>query len=81
MAKVTLIKRSSPACPGCNIMKAMLDGEGIPHEVIDITETPEAIEQFDLSAVPVVRIVTSHDTVQFTGVTPVEAIKEAMGDE
>jgi glutaredoxin len=80
MAKVTLIKRSSPVCPGCNIMKTMLDGEGIPHEVIDITTNPEAIEQFDLTAVPVIRVVTSHDTVQFNGVTPIEVIKEAMGE-
>jgi glutaredoxin len=80
MAKVTLIKRSSPACPGCNNMKTMLDGEGIEHDVIDITTDPDAITKFDLTGVPVVIVETKSHQTLFNGVTPIEAIKEAMGE-
>jgi glutaredoxin len=80
MAKVTLIKRSSPVCPGCNVMKAMLEGEGIDHDVIDITTDPDAIEKYGLTGVPVVLVDNGETLTRFDGVAPIEQIQEAMGE-
>lgn len=80
MAKVTLIKRSNPACPACNILAAMLDGEGIEHEVIDITADPNAIERFNITSVPVLDVQREgKGSIRFFGVQPIEDIKEAIG--
>jgi glutaredoxin len=81
MSTVTLIKRSQPACPACNVMQAMLNGEGIEHETIDITDTPEAIEEYGLTSVPVTLVESSEagrGTIRFIGVQPIEEIKEAI---
>lgn len=79
MAKLTLIKRSTPICPACNMMKAQLDGEGIPHDVIDITDTPEAIEQYDITGVPVLIIEREDESiVRMSGYVPVEDVKELL---
>jgi glutaredoxin len=80
MAKVTLIKRSSPICPGCIVMQTQLEGEGIPHEVIDITTTPEAIEDYGLTGVPVILVDNDGELSRFDGMAPVDKIKEAMGE-
>jgi glutaredoxin len=75
MKKLTLVKRSTPVCNGCNIMKTMLDGEGIEHDVIDIAEQPAVIEQLGLTGVPVLLV---DGEVKFTGITPIESILEAI---
>lgn len=77
MRKLTLIKRSVPACPGCNVMKAMLDGEGIAHDTIDITVHTDVPERLGLTGVPAILI---DGEVKFSGVTPVEQIREAMSE-
>ncbi len=79
MSKVTLIKRSQPFCAGCAKVQAMLEGEGILHEVIDITEQPDAIEEFDLTAVPVTIVERENaGTIRFIGEMTPEEIKEAI---
>jgi glutaredoxin len=78
---VTLIKRSTPICPACNVMKTMLDGEGIEHEVIDITTDPGAVDRFGLTGVPVIFVDNGTRTLRFNGVAPIEQIQEAMGNE
>lgn len=78
-AKVTLIKRSAPACPACNVLKAMLDGEGIEHEVIDITTDPDAIDKYEVTSVPMLVVERENGaTIKMYGVQPVEQIMEAM---
>lgn len=82
MRKLTLIKRSSPPCPACRTMQAQLEGEGIPHEVVDITEQPEVIEKYNLSSVPVLIIEDdSGEFIQLTGLQPVENIKELLEED
>jgi glutaredoxin len=84
MRKLTLIKRSSPICPACNVMKAMLDGEGIEHDVVDITEDPGAVERFDITGVPALVFEGNGDdggTIRMFGVQPIEQIQEALKDE
>lgn len=79
MRKLTLIKRSFPACPACNVMQAQLEGEGIPYDTIDITEEPDAVEKYDLTGVPVL-IIDGDDGehIRLTGLQPVERIAELM---
>lgn len=80
MTKVTLIKRSRPACPACNTLKAMLDGEGIEHTTVDITADKGAIDKYDVTSVPTLVIERDNgSTVRMYGVQPAEAIKEAIG--
>jgi glutaredoxin len=79
MTKLTLIKRSQPRCPGCEMMKVVLDGEGVEHEVIDITETPEAINEYEISGVPVLLFKDDNGlTTKLTGVQPIEKVKELL---
>jgi hypothetical protein len=80
MAKVTLIKRSSPVCPGCNVMQIQLQGEGIEHNIIDITHDTDAIEEHNLTGVPVVLVQTDEGVKRFDGMVSVDEIKEAMGE-
>lgn len=81
MRTITLIKRSTPPCPACQIMHAQLDGEGIPHEVIDITEQPDAVEQYGLTSVPVLIIEDDNgEHIRLTGIQPIEDIKELLED-
>lgn len=80
MRTLTLIKRTHPACPACNAIQMMLDGEGIEYNVTDITGDPTAVSRLDLSGIPVLTI---HDEAgdeieRFTGVTPIEKIKAAL---
>ncbi len=79
MTKVTLIKRSFPVCPACNVMQAALEGEEIHHEVIDITESPEAIKEYDLTGVPALIIEREgKGTVRLFGLQQINTIKEAL---
>lgn len=77
--KLTLIKRTVPRCNACAIMAAQLDGEGIEYETIDITETPSAIEEFGLTAVPVM-IIREEDggLIRLTGMQPIDEIKALL---
>ena len=83
MRKLTLIKRSAPNCPACNMMQAALEGEGIPHETIDITTNPDAIEAYNLTGVPVLLIEDDNgEHIRLTGFQPVEHIADLLkGDE
>lgn len=38
--------RSSPFCPWCERVKALLDGYGIPYDVEDISASEEALKEF-----------------------------------
>ena len=78
MRKLTMIKRTTPACPACLGMQAILDGEGIEYDVIDLTEQPEAVEKYDITSVPTLLL---DGEVTFTGITPAEVIQEAMLSE
>lgn len=79
MRKLTLIKRSTPPCPACQIMQAQLEGEGIPHEIIDISAQPDAIEKLDITGVPVLIIEDdSGEHIRLTGIQPIEDIKELL---
>lgn len=79
MKKLTLIKRSVPVCPACNMLKAMLDGEGIEYTTIDITEQTEAIEDYSLTSVPVMIIEGADgEYIRLNGVRPVDEIKELL---
>jgi len=35
---------SKPGCQPCRMTKRLLESENIPHVVIDVTQTPEALE-------------------------------------
>lgn len=74
MAEVTLIKRTNPPCPACQTMQAQLEGEGVPHDTIDVTEQPEVIEEYGLQSVPV----TIVNGEQLNGFQPVEKVRELM---
>lgn len=78
MAELTLIKRTTPACPACNAMQAQLDGEGIEYNVIDITEQPDFIETLGITSVPVLFIENSPGVKQLNGMQPIEKIKELL---
>lgn len=80
MAKVTLIKRSVPTCPGCNVMQIQLQGEGIEHDVIDITLDPDAIAHYSITGVPVVLVDSGETISRFHGMVEMDVIKEAMGE-
>lgn len=77
--KLTLIKRSTPACPNCNTMQLMLEDANISFDEIDIAKEPKAIEKYSLSSVPVMLI---HDGnggyTRLNGIQPVEVIKEFL---
>lgn len=61
------------------IMQAQLDGEGIPHETIDISEQPDAVEKYNLTCVPVLIIEDDNGKhIRLTGLQPVERIAELM---
>lgn len=78
-SKLTLIKRSIPACPNCTTMQLALENAGIPFTIIDIAKEPEAIEKYDLSSVPVMLIEdVDGKTIKLNGVQPVEAVKEFL---
>lgn len=74
--KLVLIKRSAPACPACITMQFALENANIPFDTIDITEKPEAIEEYNLASVPVILI----DGVRLNGIQPIEIIKEFLED-
>lgn len=79
MRKLTLIKRSNPHCPSCRIMQAQLEGEGIPHEIIDISAQFYAIEKLEIAGVPVLIIEDDNgEHIRLTGLQPVERIVELM---
>lgn len=80
--KLTLIKRSNPTCPLCIKMQNALDSEGVPYEVIDITEQPEAVEQYGLSSVPVMLInEEGSNQIRLNGFKPVELVKTFLQDD
>jgi len=79
--KLTLIKRSTPMCPACNTMQLILEGEGIPFDVIDISQDVEAIQKYDISSVPVMLIDNEGVQIKLNGIQPVEVIKELLEDE
>lgn len=82
MRKLTLIKRTTPPCPACNVMQAQLEGEGIPHEIIDITTQPDAIEKLDITGVPVLIIEDDNgEHIRLTGLQPIERIAELMKED
>lgn len=83
MRKLTLIKRSAPRCGSCEMMQAALEGEGIPHDIIDITTEPDAIEAYNLTGVPVLLIEDdAGEHIRLTGFQPVEHIADLLkGDE
>lgn len=76
--KLTLIKRSTPACPACNAMQFILEQENIPYETIDIALDETAIDKYDISSVPVILIETEDDNIRLNGVQPAELIKEFL---
>ena len=76
--KLTLIKRSIPACPACATMQLILENEDIPFDTIDIAEEPEAIEKYSLSSVPVLLI--DGGQIKLNGIQPIEVIKELIED-
>lgn len=76
--KLTLIKRSTPSCPSCITMQLALEDANIPYDVIDITNSPEAIEKYNLSSVPVLLIETEEGQVKLNGIQPVELIQEML---
>lgn len=76
--KLTLIKRSTPACPACNGMEFILQQEGIEFEAIDIALAPEAVEQYDISSVPVMLIGEGDEQVRLNGIQPPELVRELM---
>lgn len=78
--KLTLIKRSTPVCPNCNILQSMLENEDIPFNIIDIATNPEAIEKYNLSSVPVLLIHDETNDIQLNGIQPIEVIKEFLED-
>ena len=54
---------SKPACPQCEFTKRHLAKIGVPHEVIDVTADPAAVEtvrSLGYAAVPVVVAGTEH---------------------
>lgn len=78
-ARVTLIKRTTPFCGACQIQQAQLDGAGLKYDVIDITEQPEAVEQYGITSVPIVLIEKDNGEVErFDGFRPVEVLKEHL---
>ena len=80
--KLTLIKRTDPICPACITMANILEGEEIPFDTIDITDAPEAIEEYDLTGVPVM-IIRDNDgeiTDRLVGVHPADAVKAKLAE-
>ena len=78
--KLTLIKRSIPMCPQCNVMQSILENEGIEFDTIDITKDTDAIEKYNLSSVPVILINDGVTEIKLNGVQPIEVIKELLQD-
>lgn len=77
--KVTLIKRSFPACPGCRMTQLQMDGEGIEYEALDITDQPHLIDEYNLSAVPVLLIEKpGEERVRLDGFQPADVIKSYL---
>lgn len=78
-AKITLIKRTAPRCPGCIMQALQLDGEGISYETIDITDTPSAIDEYNLTAVPVLLIDKPNgERIRIDGFRPAEEVKALL---
>lgn len=78
-AKITLIKRTVPRCPACQMTALQLDGEGIKYDVIDITEQPEAIEKYDLTGVPVLLIdKPDGERIRLDGFQPADKVKALL---
>lgn len=50
---MTLTVLSKPGCMGCVMLKNLLDNEGVSYNPVDITEVPEAIDKYGISALPV----------------------------
>jgi glutaredoxin len=81
MTKLTLIKRSQPICVACNVMSAQLLGEGIEHEVIDITHQPEKVDELNLTGVPVLMIERDNGSmVRLHGVQPIDEVKALLSE-
>lgn len=78
--KLTLIKRSTPACPHCTTMQLILEEEGIPFDTIDIATDTDAIEKYNLSSVPVILIDDEGTEIKLNGIQPIEVIKELLED-
>lgn len=82
MRKLTLIKRTTPPCPACTRMQTALEGEGIPHEIIDISAQPDAIEKLDITGVPVLIIEDDNgEHIRLTGLQPIERVAELMKED
>jgi predicted DsbA family dithiol-disulfide isomerase len=82
MRKLTLVKRSEPICPACNILQAQLEGENIPHDVIDISKSPELVEHLDITGVPVLIFEgTGGEEIRLTGLQPIERIQELLKED
>lgn len=57
---VTVYSLPDKQCPKCKFTKASLDKEGIPYEVVDLTESPDIVEKFrseGLMTAPVVVVI------------------------
>lgn len=76
--KLTLIKRSTPACPACNAMQLILEQEGVPFEIIDIAVDKDAVDKYELSSVPVMLIDTETGQLRLNGIQPIEVVKEML---
>lgn len=60
-------------------MANILEGEGIPHDTIDITDNPEAIDKYGLTSVPVMLIEKDGEiTDRLVGVHPADAVKAKL---
>ena len=53
---LTIIKRSSPPCPMCEMLTRGLDGIGAEYTAIDIADNPEVVAEYDVSTIPVTLI-------------------------
>ena len=50
---LTIIKRSSPPCPMCEMLEQGLIETCTPYTAIDITDNPNIIEEYDITSIPV----------------------------
>lgn len=56
-----------------------MDGEGIEYEALDITEQPELIDEYNLTAVPVILVDKADgERVRLDGFQPAEKIKALL---
>tara|TARA_R100001039_G_C1848816_1_gene108893 strand:- start:1771 stop:1998 length:228 start_codon:yes stop_codon:yes gene_type:complete len=58
-----VIVYTKPSCPACYATKRALDKRGIPYQVIDVTQSPEAlsaVKALGYRAMPVVTVGDEH---------------------